>query len=145
RSSEAIKKLMGLQAKTALVLRNGEELEIPLEEVIVGDTLLVKPGEKIPVDGEVVEGNSAVDESMLTGESIPVDKSMGDAVIGSTLNKNGFLKMKATKIGRDTALSQIIKVVEDAQGSKAPIQRLADQISGVFVPIVVGIALLTFL
>lgn len=145
RSSEAIKKLMGLQAKTALVLRNGEEREIPLEEVIVGDTVLVKPGEKIPVDGEVLEGNSAVDESMLTGESIPVDKSMGDTVIGSTLNKNGFLKMKATKIGRDTALSQIIKVVEDAQGSKAPIQRLADQISGVFVPIVVGIALLTFL
>ncbi|KRF67195.1 ATPase P [Bacillus sp. Soil768D1] len=145
RSSEAIKKLMGLQAKTALVLRNGEEREIPLEEVIVGDTVLVKPGEKIPVDGEVVEGNSAVDESMLTGESIPVDKSMGDTVIGSTLNKNGFLKMKATKIGRDTALSQIIKVVEDAQGSKAPIQRLADQISGVFVPIVIGIALLTFL
>ncbi|MGG0846328.1 heavy metal translocating P-type ATPase [Peribacillus simplex] len=145
RSSEAIKKLMGLQAKTALVLRNGEEREIPLEEVIVGDTVLVKPGEKIPVDGEVIEGNSAVDESMLTGESIPVDKTNGDSVIGSTLNKNGFLKMKATKIGRDTALSQIIKVVEDAQGSKAPIQRLADQISGVFVPIVVGIALLTFL
>lgn len=145
RSSEAIKKLMGLQAKTALVLRNGEEREIPLEDVIVGDTILVKPGEKIPVDGEVVEGNSAVDESMLTGESIPVDKTNGDTVIGSTLNKNGFLKMKATKIGRDTALSQIIKVVEDAQGSKAPIQRLADQISGVFVPIVVGIALLTFL
>ncbi|WP_435799600.1 heavy metal translocating P-type ATPase [Peribacillus asahii] len=145
RSSEAIKKLMGLQAKTALVLRNGEELEIPLEEVIVGDMLLVKPGEKIPVDGEVIEGNSAVDESMLTGESIPVDKTIGDAVIGSTLNKNGFLKMKATKIGRDTALSQIIKVVEDAQGSKAPIQRLADQISGVFVPIVVAIAFLTFL
>ena len=145
RSSEAIKKLMGLQAKTALVLRNGEEREIPLEEVIVGDTIVVKPGEKIPVDGEVVEGNSAVDESMLTGESIPVDKTIGDTVIGSTLNKNGFLKMKATKIGRDTALSQIIKVVEDAQGSKAPIQRLADQISGVFVPIVVGIALLNFL
>nr|WP_286676540.1 heavy metal translocating P-type ATPase [Peribacillus asahii] len=145
RSSEAIKKLMGLQAKTALVIRNGEELEIPLEEVIVGDTLLVKPGEKVPVDGEVIEGNSAVDESMLTGESIPVDKTIGDAVIGSTINKNGFLKVKATKIGRDTALSQIIKVVEDAQGSKAPIQRLADQISGVFVPIVVGIALLTFL
>ncbi|MFA1710174.1 heavy metal translocating P-type ATPase [Peribacillus frigoritolerans] len=145
RSSEAIKKLMGLQAKTALVVRNGEEREIPLEDVIVGDTILVKPGEKIPVDGEVIEGNSAVDESMLTGESIPVDKTNGDTVIGSTLNKNGFLKMKATKIGRDTALSQIIKVVEDAQGSKAPIQRLADQISGVFVPIVVGIALLTFL
>ena len=145
RSSEAIKKLMGLQAKTALVLRNGEELEIPLDKVIAGDILLVKPGEKIPVDGEVIEGNSAVDESMLTGESIPVDKNIGDAVIGSTINKNGFLKMKATKIGKDTALSQIIKVVENAQGSKAPIQRLADQISGIFVPIVVGIALLTFL
>lgn len=145
RSSEAIKKLMGLQAKTALVLRNGEEREIPLEEVLIGDLILVKPGEKIPVDGEVVEGNSAVDESMLTGESIPVDKTIGANVIGSTLNKNGHLKMKATKIGKDTALSQIIKVVEDAQGSKAPIQRLADKISGVFVPIVVGIALLTFL
>ncbi|MGE6376804.1 heavy metal translocating P-type ATPase [Peribacillus muralis] len=145
RSSEAIKKLMGLQAKTALVLRNGEEREIPLEEVLVGDLVLVKPGEKIPVDGEVVEGNSAVDESMLTGESIPVDKTIGATVIGSTLNKNGYLKMKATKIGKDTALSQIIKVVEDAQGSKAPIQRLADRISGVFVPIVVGIALITFL
>ncbi|WP_340373430.1 heavy metal translocating P-type ATPase [Peribacillus sp. FSL E2-0218] len=145
RSSEAIKKLMGLQAKTALVLRNGEEREIPLEEVLVGDLVLVKPGEKIPVDGEVVEGNSAVDESMLTGESIPVDKTIGANVIGSTLNKNGHLKMRATKIGKDTALSQIIKVVEDAQGSKAPIQRLADKISGVFVPIVVGIALLTFL
>ncbi|MCK1993763.1 copper-translocating P-type ATPase [Peribacillus muralis] len=145
RSSEAIKKLMGLQAKTALVLRNGEEREIPLEEVLVGDLVLVKPGSKIPVDGEVVEGNSAVDESMLTGESIPVDKTIGAKVIGSTLNKNGFLKMKATKIGKDTALSQIIKVVEDAQGSKAPIQRLADKISGVFVPIVVVIALITFL
>lgn len=145
RSSEAIKKLMGLQAKTALVLRNGVEQTINLEEVIVGDMVLVKPGEKIPVDGEVIEGNSAVDESMLTGESIPVDKSIGDTVIGSTLNKNGFLKMKAVKIGKDTALSQIIKVVEAAQGSKAPIQRLADKISGVFVPIVVGLAILTFL
>ena len=145
RSSEAIKKLMRLQAKTALVIRNGEEAEIPLEEVIAGDILLVKPGEKIPVDGEVLEGNSAVDESMLTGESVPVDKMAGDNVIGSTINKNGFIKMKATKVGRDTALSQIIKVVEDAQGSKAPIQRLADQISGIFVPIVVGIAALTFL
>lgn len=145
RSSEAIKKLMGLQAKTALVIRNGKELEIPLEEVIAGEILLVKPGEKIPVDGEVMEGHSAVDESMLTGESVPVDKMAGDVVIGSTINKNGFIKMKATKVGKDTALSQIIKVVEDAQGSKAPIQRLADQISGVFVPIVVGIAAITFL
>ncbi|SFQ55423.1 Cu+-exporting ATPase [Psychrobacillus psychrotolerans] len=145
RSSEAIKKLMGLQAKTALVIRNETEIEIPLAEVVMGDTILVKPGEKIPVDGEVVEGNTAIDESMLTGESIPVDKAIGDALFGSTINKNGFLKMKATKIGRDTALAQIIKVVEDAQGSKAPIQRLADKISGVFVPIVIGIAILTFL
>ncbi|MEK5217456.1 heavy metal translocating P-type ATPase [Psychrobacillus sp. FSL H8-0487] len=145
RSSEAIKKLMGLQAKTALVIRNETEIEIPLAEVVTGDTILVKPGEKIPVDGEVVEGNTAIDESMLTGESIPVDKDIGDALFGSTINKNGFLKMKATKIGRDTALAQIIKVVEDAQGSKAPIQRLADKISGVFVPIVIGIAILTFL
>lgn len=145
RSSEAIKKLMGLQAKTALVIRNETEIEIPLAEVVTGDTILVKPGEKIPVDGEVIEGNTAIDESMLTGESIPVDKAIGDALFGSTINKNGFIKMKATKIGRDTALAQIIKVVEDAQGSKAPIQRLADKISGVFVPIVIGIAILTFL
>ncbi|MCK1998346.1 heavy metal translocating P-type ATPase [Psychrobacillus psychrodurans] len=145
RSSEAIKKLMGLQAKTALVLRDEKEIEIPLEEVVTGDIILVKPGEKIPVDGEVMEGNSAVDESMLTGESIPVDKTIGDSLFGSTINKNGFIRMKATKIGRDTALSQIIKVVEDAQGSKAPIQRLADKISGVFVPIVIGIGIITFL
>lgn len=145
RSSEAIKKLMGLQAKTALVIRNETEIEIPLAEVVTGDTILVKPGEKIPVDGEVIEGNTAIDESMLTGESIPVDKAIGEALFGSTINKNGFIKMKATKIGRDTALAQIIKVVEDAQGSKAPIQRLADKISGVFVPIVIGIAILTFL
>lgn len=145
RSSEAIKKLMGLQAKTALVLREGVEKEIPLEEVVVGDTILVKPGEKIPVDGEVIEGNTAIDESMLTGESLPVDKSVGDIAFGSTINRNGFIKMKATKIGRDTALSQIIKVVEDAQGSKAPIQRLADNISGIFVPIVIGIAVVTYI
>ncbi|MFJ7969911.1 heavy metal translocating P-type ATPase [Psychrobacillus sp. NPDC096389] len=145
RSSEAIKKLMGLQAKTAIVLRDGIEKEIPLEEVVIGDTILVKPGEKIPVDGEVLEGRSAVDESMLTGESLPVDKKGGDVLYGSTINKNGFIKMKATKVGRDTALAQIIKVVEDAQGSKAPIQRMADQVSGIFVPIVIGIAILTFL
>ncbi|NWQ40280.1 copper-translocating P-type ATPase [Bacillus sp. EB106-08-02-XG196] len=145
RSSEAIKKLMGLQAKTAIVVRDGVEKEIPFEEVVIGDTILVKPGEKIPVDGEVLEGTTAVDESMLTGESLPVDKQAGDVLYGSTINKNGFIKMKATKVGRDTALAQIIKVVEDAQGSKAPIQRLADQISGIFVPIVVGIAILTFL
>lgn len=145
RSSEAIKKLMGLQAKTALVVRNGLEKEIPLEEVIIGDMILVKPGEKIPVDGEILEGTTAVDESMLTGESLPVDKTAGSFVYGSTINKNGFIKMTATKVGRDTALSQIIKVVEDAQGSKAPIQRLADKISGVFVPIVIGIAVITYI
>ncbi|WKA57021.1 heavy metal translocating P-type ATPase [Planococcus shenhongbingii] len=145
RSSEAIKKLMGLQAKTAAVLRNGVEKEVPLEEVMIGDTIFVRPGEKIPVDGEVLEGSTAVDESMLTGESLPVDKAAGDALYGSTINSNGFIQMKATKVGRDTALAQIIKVVEDAQGTKAPIQRLADKISGIFVPIVVGIAFLTFL
>jgi P-type Cu+ transporter len=145
RSSEAIKKLMGLQAKTATVEREGQELIIPLEEVIVGDILYIKPGEKIPVDGIIIEGNSAIDESMLTGESVPVDKTIGDETIGATLNKNGFLKVEAKKVGKDTALAQIIKVVEEAQGSKAPIQRLADKISGVFVPIVVGIAVITFI
>ncbi|WP_147534078.1 heavy metal translocating P-type ATPase [Bacillus marasmi] len=145
RSSEAIKKLMGLQAKNAVVERDGVETEIPLEEVVVGDILHVKPGEKIPVDGKITAGQSAIDESMLTGESVPVDKTIGDSVIGATINKNGFLKIEATKVGKDTALAQIIKVVEEAQGSKAPIQRLADQISGVFVPIVVGIAVVTFL
>jgi Cu+-exporting ATPase len=145
RSSEAIKKLMGLQAKTALVIRSGEETEIPLEAVVTDDIILVKPGEKIPVDGEILEGRSALDESMITGESVPVDKTVGDKVIGATINKNGFIKIKATKVGKDTALAQIIKVVEEAQGSKAPIQRLADNISGIFVPIVVGIAIVTFL
>ncbi|HDR7962388.1 MULTISPECIES: heavy metal translocating P-type ATPase [Bacillus] len=144
RSSEAIKKLMGLQAKTATVVRDGTEIKILIEEVVAGDIIYVKPGEKIPVDGEIVEGKSAIDESMLTGESIPVDKTIGDVVIGSTINKNGFLKVKATKVGRDTALAQIIKVVEEAQGSKAPIQRVADQISGIFVPVVVVIAIITF-
>ncbi|MDR7236020.1 heavy metal translocating P-type ATPase [Neobacillus drentensis] len=145
RSSEAIKKLMGLQAKTATIERLGVEQQVPIEEVIVGDILHIKPGEKIPVDGKIVEGTSAIDESMLTGESVPVDKKMGDEVIGATLNKNGFLKVEATKVGRDTALAQIIKVVEEAQGSKAPIQRLADQISGLFVPIVVVLAVLAFI
>jgi P-type Cu+ transporter len=145
RSSEAIKKLMGLQAKTAKVLRDGQEVEVPLEDVVTGDVLLVKPGEKIPVDGEILEGRSALDESMITGESVPVDKTVGDKVIGATINKNGFIKIKATKVGKETALAQIIKVVEEAQGSKAPIQRLADNISGIFVPIVVGIAIVTFL
>lgn len=144
RSSEAIKKLMGLQAKTAIVSRDGIEKEIPLEDVVVGDIVYVKPGEKVPVDGEVIEGRSAIDESMLTGESVPVDKTIGDFVIGATINKNGFLIIKATKVGKDTALAQIVKVVEEAQGSKAPIQRLADIISGIFVPIVVGLAVATF-
>lgn len=145
RSSEAIKKLMGLQAKTAIVIRNDVEMDVPLEEVVIGDIVVVKPGEKIPVDGEVIEGNTAVDESMLTGESIPVDKKVGSKVYGATINKNGFIKMKAEKIGKDTALAQIIKVVENAQGQKAPIQRLADKISGIFVPIVVGIAIVTYI
>ncbi|MBO8171748.1 MAG: copper-translocating P-type ATPase [Bacillaceae bacterium] len=145
RTSEAIKKLMGLQAKTALVIRDGKEQEIPVEDVQIGDTILVRPGEKIPVDGKVLEGNSAVDESMLTGESIPVDKKPGDTVIGATINKNGTLKMEATRVGKETALAQIVKVVEEAQGSKAPIQRMADKISGIFVPIVVAIAVVTFL
>lgn len=145
RTSEAIKTLMGLQAKTALVIRDGQEMTIPVEEVAVGDTIVVRPGEKIPVDGEVIEGQSSVDESMLTGESIPVEKQAGAHVFGATINKNGILKLKATKIGKETALAQIIKVVEEAQGSKAPIQRIADKISGIFVPIVVGIAVLVFL
>ncbi|BFH59912.1 heavy metal translocating P-type ATPase [Paenibacillus azoreducens] len=145
RSSEAIKSLMGLQAKTALVVRDGREASIPVEDVVVGDSVIVKPGEKIPVDGKVLEGVSSVDESMLTGESIPVDKREGDIVAGATLNKNGMLRIQATKVGGETALAQIIKVVEEAQGSKAPIQRIADVISGIFVPIVVGIAVVTFL
>lgn len=145
RTSEAIKSLMGLQAKTALVVRDGQELSISVDEVITGDVILVKPGEKIPVDGNVIEGTSSVDESMLTGESIPVEKKTGDAVIGATINKNGMLRILATKVGKETALAQIIKVVEEAQGSKAPIQRVADVISGIFVPIVVGIALVAFI
>jgi P-type Cu+ transporter len=145
RSSEAIKKLMGLQAKTALVIRDGKEESVSIEQVRVGDLLIVKPGEKIPVDGEVVDGLSAVDESMLTGESIPVEKRIGDSVIGATINKHGRLVVKATRVGKDTSLAQIIRVVEEAQGSKAPIQRVADRISGVFVPIVVAIATVAFL
>ncbi|WP_188995322.1 heavy metal translocating P-type ATPase [Paenibacillus nasutitermitis] len=144
RTSEAIKTLMGLQAKTALVIRDGQELTVPVQDVLAGDIVVIKPGEKIPVDGEVIEGSSAVDESMLTGESIPVEKKAGDNVIGATINKNGRLTVKATKVGKETALAQIIKVVEEAQGSKAPIQRVADVISGIFVPIVVGIAAAAF-
>ena len=144
RTSEAIKKLMGLRAKTARVIRDGVEAEVPVDDVRVGDIVLVKPGEKIPVDGVVVEGRSAIDESMLTGESLPVEKKPGDPVIGATLNKLGMLKFEATKVGRETALAQIIKLVEDAQGSKAPIQKMVDQVSSVFVPIVIVIAALTF-
>jgi len=145
KTSEAIKKLMGLQAKTARVIRNGEEIDIPIEEVKVGDIVVVRPGEKIPVDGIIVDGSSTIDESMITGESIPVDKNVNDEVIGATINKTGTFKFKATKVGKDTVLSQIIKMVEDAQGSKAPIQEIADKVSGVFVPVVIGIAIVTFL
>ncbi|MFN2110165.1 MAG: heavy metal translocating P-type ATPase, partial [Anaerolineae bacterium] len=144
-ASEAIKKLMGLRAKTAQVERDGVEIAVAVDEVLVGDVVLVRPGEKVPVDGVVIEGRSAVDESMLTGESLPVEKGPGDPVIGATLNKLGLLKFEATKVGKQTALAQIIRLVEEAQGSKAPIQRLADQISAVFVPAVIGIAALTFL
>ncbi|NLK72266.1 MAG: copper-translocating P-type ATPase [Clostridiales bacterium] len=142
RTSEAIKKLMGLAPKTATVIHDGKEIVIPLEEVEVGDVILVKPGEKIPVDGEVIEGRTSVDESMLTGESIPVEKNEGDSVIGASINKNGIIKFRATKVGKDTALAQIIRLVEDAQGSKAPIARMADVISGYFVPVVIAIAVI---
>ena len=144
RTSEAIKKLMGLRAKTARVIRDGMEAEVASDDVRVGDVVLVRPGEKIPVDGVVIEGRSAVDESMLTGESLPVEKGPGDPLIGATLNKVGMLKFEATKVGKETALAQIIRLVEEAQGSKAPIQKLVDQVSAVFVPIVILIALLTF-
>ncbi|HZG85727.1 heavy metal translocating P-type ATPase [Paenibacillus sp.] len=144
RTSAAIRSLMGLQAKTALVVRGGAELAVPVERVEVGDLVVVRPGEKIPVDGVVVEGASAVDESMLTGESLPVDKRAGDSVIGATINKHGTLLFRATRVGQDTALAQIVKVVANAQSSKAPIQRVADRISGVFVPIVVALAALVF-
>jgi Cu+-exporting ATPase len=143
-TSEAIKKLMGLRPKTARVIRDGKEIDIPVEEVLVGDIVVVRPGERIPVDGSVREGKSAVDESMITGESVPVKKAAGDEVIGATINKTGSFKFQATKVGKDTALAQIIKLVQDAQGSKAPIQRLADVISGYFVPIVISIAIATF-
>ncbi len=145
RTSEAIKKLMSLQANTARVIRDGVEADISIDDVVLNEVILVRPGEKVPVDGVVLEGHSSVDESMLTGESMPVEKSTESAVIGATLNKTGSFKFKATRIGRDTALAQIIKLVEDAQGSKAPIQKLADQVSAIFVPVVIGLALITFL
>ncbi len=144
RASEAIKKLIGLQPKTARIIKGGKEIEIPIKEVKIGDFVVVRPGEKIPVDGEIIEGDSEIDESMVTGESMPVHKTPGNAVIGSTVNKFGTFTFKTTKIGKDTVLSQIIKMVEQAQGSKAPIQRLADLISSYFVPVVIVIAILTF-
>jgi len=145
KTSDAIKKLMGLAAKTARVVRGGEEVDVPIEQVVAGDLVVVRPGEKVPVDGLLIEGRSSVDESMLTGESIPVEKNVGDSVIGATMNKLGSFRFRATKVGKDTALAQIVKLVEDAQGSKAPVQRFADRISAVFVPAVVGAAVLTFL
>jgi Cu+-exporting ATPase len=143
-SSSAIKKLLGLQAKTARVIRDGKEMDLPVEEVLVGDVIQVRPGEKVPVDGVIVEGSSAVDESMLTGESLPASKKMGDEVIGATINKTGAFKFRTTKVGKDTALAQIVKMVQDAQNSKAPIARLADTVSGYFVPIVMILAVWTF-
>ena len=143
-SGAAIKKLLGLQAKTARVIRDGKETDLPVEEVLVGDVIQVRPGEKVPVDGVIIEGSSAVDESMLTGESLPASKKMGDEVIGATINKTGAFKFRATKVGKDTALAQIVKMVQDAQNSKAPIARLADTISGYFVPVVMILAVWTF-
>lgn len=145
KTGEAIEKLLELQAKTALVVRSGKEIEIPINEVIIGDTIIIKPGGKIPVDGKIIEGNTSIDESVITGESIPVDKKTGDFVIGATINKQGNIKIEATKIGEETMLAQIIKMVEQAQGSRAPVQAMADKISSIFVPVVLGIALLSLL
>ncbi|MCL4923031.1 MULTISPECIES: heavy metal translocating P-type ATPase [Streptococcus] len=142
-TSEAIKKLMNLAPKTAQVLRNGQEIQVPIEDVVVGDQVLVRPGQQIPVDGQVLEGQTRVDESMMTGESLPVKKAQGDSVFGGTLNQQGAITMQATKVGRDTTLAQIIRLVEEAQGSKAPIAKLADQVSAVFVPVVMGLAFLS--
>ncbi len=143
-TSEAIKKLIGMQARTARVVRNGEQVDIAIEEVVVDDVIIVRPGEKIPVDGLVIEGYSSVDESMITGESLPVSKNAGDEAIGATINKQGLLRIQATRVGKETALAQIIKLVEQAQGSKAPIQRVVDQVSAYFVPAVILLALVTF-
>ena len=143
KTSEAIKKLMGLAPKTAMIIRDNKEIEISIDEVVVGDIVVVKPGEKMPVDGEVVEGTTSVDESMLTGESMPVEKSIGHKIIGASINKNGSIKFKATKVGKDTALAQIITLVENAQGSKAPIAKMADVISSYFVPVVIVLALVS--
>lgn len=145
KTGEAIKHLLGLQAKTAIVIRDGQEKEIPIEGVVVGDIIIVKPGMKIPVDGKITEGKTTIDESMITGESMPVDKNINDTVVGATINKQGNIKIKATKIGSDTVLSQIIRLVEDAQGSKAPIQNMVDKISAIFVPTVLVISLITII
>ena len=144
RTGAAIRKLMDLSPKTAVVIRDNEEEEIPLAQVRKGDTVMVRPGESIPVDGVVTTGESAVDESMLTGESLPVDKKVGDHVTGGTLNQFGQIKFEATRVGKETALYQIIRLVQQAQGSKAPIQALADQVAAVFVPVVIAVALITF-
>ncbi|EHC10135.1 heavy metal translocating P-type ATPase [Fischerella thermalis] len=144
-TSQAIRKLVGLQAKTARVIRDGTEIDIPITQVIEGDVILVRPGEKIPVDGEIIDGSSTIDEAMVTGESVPVKKHPGDEVIGATLNKTGSFKFRATRVGKDTFLAQIVKLVQQAQGSKAPIQRLADQVTGWFVPAVIAIAIATFI
>ena len=143
-TSEAIRSLMGLQAKTARVIRNGREVDIPIAEVVLEDVILVRPGEKIPVDGEIIDGSSTIDEAMVTGESVPVKKQPGDEVIGATINKTGSFKFRATRVGKDTFLAQIVKLVQQAQGSKAPIQRLADRVTGWFVPVVIAIAIATF-
>ena len=143
-TSEAIKKLIGLQAKTARIIRDNKEIDIPISEVVIGDLIRVRPGEKIPVDGMITEGDSSIDESMLTGESIPVDKTKGDIVVGATINKTGSFIFRTTKVGSDTMLAQIIKLVQEAQGSKAPIQRLADLVSSYFVPIVIMLSIVTF-
>jgi Cu+-exporting ATPase len=145
RTSQSIRELLGLQPKTALVIRGNAEQSIPIEDVAVDDIVVVKPGTSIPVDGVVVEGSSAVDQSMLTGESVPVEKGVGDEVVGGTMNKSGWLKFRATKVGADTALARIVQMVEEAQGSKAPVQRLADRIAAYFVPTVLGIGLIAFL
>ena len=145
KTSEAIKKLIGLQAKTARVIREGQEVDLPVEEVLAGDVVVVRPGEKVPVDGTVLDGSSAVDESMITGESLPVEKGPGAEVIGATLNKTGSFRFRATKVGKDTALANIIRMVQDAQGSKAPIQRVVDAVAGYFVPAVMILALLAFI
>jgi Cu+-exporting ATPase len=144
RTSDAIKKLVGLQPKTASVMRGNEEVVIRIDEVVQGDIVLVRPGEKIPVDGNILEGTTTIDESMITGESLPVDRVPGDKVVGASINKMGFIKIQATKLGRESVLAQIIKLIEEAQGSKAPVQRLADKVAGIFVPVVIGIATFSF-